>query len=185
MEKMELTPEQVIIQILTGKSIDSLRAWFEQADRVRRAIVGVSTLIERLDEAPNPYYGVVPFDGSLVLCESYGNPSHFFTTLGKWNITGGGCNYGKEATDILNELGIKWTRLKEPEIHIQGLFGGVIQIDEDHFGNKYPPVSEMVLFHLGETFNYASGDKIYFGYYPSKKLFTEINQSDLLRKERN
>lgn len=109
----------------------------------------------------------------------------FLLHLGKWNITGGGCNYGKEATDILNELGIKWTRLKEPEIHIQGLFGGVIQIDEDQFGNKYPPVSEMVWFHLGETFNYASGDKIYFGYYPSKILFTEINRSDLLRKERN
>ena len=72
MEKIELTPEQAIIGILSGKSTDGLRAWFEQVDRVRRAIVGVSSLIERLNEAPNPYYGVVPFDGSLVLCESYG-----------------------------------------------------------------------------------------------------------------
>lgn len=34
MGKMELIPKPTIIGILSGKSIDGLRTWFEQADRV-------------------------------------------------------------------------------------------------------------------------------------------------------
>lgn len=182
-EKYKMIPE-VVEQILNGKSEEGLRAWFEQVDRIRRSIVNISTLIERVNESPNAYYGVLPFDGSLVLCESYGNPHCFYTPLGKWAITGGGWNDGKEATDLLDSLGIKWTRIKEPVDNTEGSFGGLIQIDEDQCGNKYPPVNPEIAFNMN-PFYFTTGKNIFYDYHTSTGLFERINQSDLLRKERD
>ena len=183
MSKYKIIPE-VVEQILNGKSEEGLKAWFEQVDRLRRVIIGNSSLIERLNESPNSYYGVTPFDGSLILCESYGNPQCFYTPLGKWSMSGGGCNDGKEATDILNELGIKWTRIKEPVVNNMGQFGGLIQIDEDHFGNKYTPVDMEMAYNLNILFG-MDGTKLCYDYQTSAGLFERINTSDLLRSGRD
>lgn len=169
-------------EILNGKSVDGLRAWFNQVDRLRRAIVHKTSMFERLNETPNPYYGVLPFDGSLILCESYEYPQCFYTPLGKWAITGGGFCDGKTAEVILNELGIKWTRLSKPSITDMGQFGGLIQIDEDHFGNKYTPVNQELGFNISIMHN--EGNEIRRDYHTSMYLFDLINTSDLLRNEK-
>lgn len=174
---------EITCQILNGKSKKDLSIWFEQVDKLRRTIFNCTTLIERLNESPNPYYGVIPFDGSLILCESYGNPQCFYTPLGKWSITGGGFSNGKEAEDILNELGIKWTRLKFPTINEMGQFGGLIQIDEDQFGNNYPPISSGLGFNM-DPFFFEDGKKVFYDYYTSVDLFEKINKGNLLRLEK-
>lgn len=79
------------------------------------------------------------------------------------------------------EVGIKWTRIKEPVVNNMGQFGGLIQIDEDHFGNKYPPVDMEMAYNLNILFG-MDGTALCYDYYTSKSLFERINTSDLLRR---
>lgn len=53
--------------------------------------------------APNPFYNVINFDGSIVLEYYYGSPSCFHTPMGKWNAFSGGCGY-RAAFDELDRL---------------------------------------------------------------------------------
>lgn len=168
--------------LLNGQTIEDLESWFLKVDNLRRSIVKVSSMFERLNESPNPFYGVIPFTGSLLLNESYDSPSEFFTPLGKWKILGGGFSDGKTAESILDELGIKWTRLEKPEVTKMGVFGGVIQIDEDQFGNKYPPLDSGVET-LNDIFSIIKENIIRLDYDFAENLFKEINKTDLLRHE--
>ena len=140
-----------IAEILNGRTMEELEQHFVKVDKIRKSIADVTTMITRLYETPNSYYGVLPFDGSLILCESYNSPHTFYTPLGKFGITGGGCSNGVITEDILKQLGIKYTRLTEMQVSKNGCFGGLIQIDEDQFGNIYPPVDKSLAL-LGGIF---------------------------------
>ena len=139
--KLDLEVEEFLNDGEIGE-IDDLIEYFKKVDILRRSIIGASEQIKRLNESPNPFYGVIPFDGSLVLNEYYRCPSEFYTPLGKWKMSGGGGMLG-DTISLLNSLGIKWTRLTSEVNDESGCFGGTIQIDEDQFGNKYSPYKEI------------------------------------------
>lgn len=143
--------DKKIAEILNGKTMEDLENHFVKVDKIRKAIADNTTMFTRLYETPNSFYGVLPFDGSLILSESYGSPNAFYTPLGKFGITGGGCSNGVVTEDILNKLGIKYTRLSDMKVTKNGCFGGLIQIDEDHLGNVYPPVDKTIAL-LGGIF---------------------------------
>lgn len=185
--------KEEVLEILNGHTLEELTEYFKKVDKLRRSIIGRSSLFERLNEHPNCFYGVVPFDGSLVVCENYGNLNRFYTPLGKWSITGGGCNDGKSSEDILKELGIKYTRLTDQVAVPNGVFGGIIQIDEDQFGNIYPEFNKKYLINTDISTNgeLAKVDfKLANSFGANRYLFDLINtdaggEGDLLRKERN
>lgn len=143
--------DKKIAEILNGKTMEDLENHFIKVDKLRKSIADVTTMFTRLYETPNSFYGVLPFDGSLILSESYGSPNTFYTPLGEFGITGGGCSNGVVTEDVLKQLGIKYTRLSDMKVTQNGCFGGLIQIDEDQFGNIYPPVDKSLAL-LGGIF---------------------------------
>lgn len=194
LSNIEANPEmeENITKVLNGKTLDELNQYFHNIDKLRRAIFHDTTLIERLNESPNPFYGVVPFNGCLLLEEYYSGPSGFYTPLGKWKITGGGFADGRRTEDNLNSLGIKWTRLMEPIIDNNGVHGGILQIDEDQFGNKYPAFDNSCGFRINplKCALYEESGKILSVHYETgKALFAAINNfggdENLLRKEKD
>lgn len=154
-ENWELDSE--VEKFLTDKKIDDLIEYFKNIDILRRSITNASGLIERLGETPNPFYGVIAFNGSLVLNEYYRCPSEFYTPLGKWKMTGGGGALG-DTISLLNSLGIKWTRLTSEVNDASGCYGGTIQIDEDQFGNKYSPYNE---FDIIKNLSYEANSYLF------------------------
>lgn len=192
-EKLQIViHKNKIKEIIGKKTIEDLENHFLKIDKLRKSIVEVSTLFPRLTDTPNPFYGVIPFDGSLILCESYNNPSSFYTPIGKFSITGGGCSEGYTTIDILEQLGIKYTRLTEMVVSKNGCFGGLIQIDEDQFGNIYPPVDTTISINGGifgeEYYDLEHTDKetlaIKVDYHACQYLFTKIEEKyKLLEKK--
>lgn len=61
---------------------------------IRKWLLDETTLIPRLNESPNHYYGHT-MDG-LVLIEYYGTPSKIGTPYGEWSLSGGGCDNKEE-----------------------------------------------------------------------------------------
>jgi len=107
---------------------------FRAAMAIREWLWEISGYIRRLNEDPNPYYGVIA-DG-LTIIEYYGSPSCLGTPFGKWACTGGGCQKAGWFDQAKERLGLV---LLIPQIDDeQGTHGPVWGITKDLEGNLLP-----------------------------------------------
>jgi len=98
-------------------------------------------LKDSIECGPNPYYSVIPDDGSLLLEMFEGMPRNFHTPLGKFHFSGSGSGDHRK---LMDDLKIKFGLIEivpEKKTKFQ-CFGPIYAVTRDLEGSAFPMPSE-------------------------------------------
>ena len=92
---------------------------------------------------PNPYYNVIPFDGSIIVEFGYGCMDDFHTPMGKWSTLTNWSYMWNEMEQFNKEISEKFGIVEFRELisNNYGEFGPYCYLTRDVHGNEIPKPS--------------------------------------------